>query len=102
MSQQPVIELVLMKPANGVDDAALLKACDDIMPFLREAGGYLRRQVLRSDDGQWVDVVYWNSLEEALQAADPIMSTPAGQQLGAVLDGPSVRVFHLQQVRKYD
>jgi hypothetical protein len=41
MSQQPVIELVLMKPANGVDDAALLKACDDIMP-LRGAGVYRR------------------------------------------------------------
>jgi len=98
----PVIELVLMKPAAGVDDTTLLTACDDVMPLLREAGGYIRRQILKNDAGQWVDVVYWDSLDEALKAADSIMSTPAGQQLGRVLDGASITMLHVQQVRAYD
>jgi hypothetical protein len=55
---------MFMKPAADVEQGAFLM-CDDIMPFLREAGLSAAAD-FRSDDGQWVDVVYWNSWEEGI------------------------------------
>ncbi|MGH2593537.1 MAG: antibiotic biosynthesis monooxygenase family protein [Anaerolineae bacterium] len=102
MNESPIIELVLMKPKAAVDEAALLRASDDLMPFLREVGGFIRRELLKTEDNQWVDLVYWNSLAEAQHAANTIMSKPAGQRLATLLDETSITLLHLHQVRTYN
>ena len=102
MNESPIIELVLTKPKPGVSDADLLRAADDLMPFLHEVGGFIHWELLKTEDNQWVDLVYWNSLAEAQHAAEVIMSKPAGQRLDALLDETSITILHLHQVRTYN
>ena len=102
MNESPIVELVLMKPKAAVDEAALVRAADDLMPFLHEVGGFIRRELLKTDDGQWVDLAYWNSLAEAQRAAETFVSTPVGQRLDSLLDETSITILHLHQVRTYN
>jgi GH15 family glucan-1,4-alpha-glucosidase len=95
------VEVVLFKLKPTTDEAAFLKAADAIMPDLRSMPGYLRRELLKGDDGQWLDVVYWRSLAEAQQAAQDLMQRPAVQPLFGMLDETTVTILHPHQARVY-
>jgi hypothetical protein len=58
----------------------------------------VRRELLRGDQGLWVDVVHWRSLSEALAAAEQFPTLPSAQVFGSLMDGESIRMMHLEQV----
>ena len=62
------VELVTFKLNEGADEAAFLQAADAVMADIRQLPGYVRRELLKGDDGQWIDVVHWRSRADALAA----------------------------------
>jgi heme-degrading monooxygenase HmoA len=102
MSRTPVVEVVLSRVKPGVEPSEVIEAADAIMPDVRAAGGFIRRELLKGSDDQWIDVIYWESLEQAQHAAALVMSRPAAAKLHEIIDGPSVRMYHAERVRTYD
>jgi hypothetical protein len=63
--------------AEGVDEAALLVASAALQTeFLSKQPGFVRRELLRGHDNQWVDVVYWSSRQPADEASRNAMNSP--------------------------
>lgn len=91
-------EIVLFKPKPGVEDMAFVAAAEAMLPDLRAVPGFVRRELLRGDEGLWVDVVHWRSLPEALAAMDLMMTQPSAGPFMAALDEQSIEMLHLQQV----
>ena len=96
-----VIEMAEGKVKEGVDPQEYLKASDNIMADLRGLEGYVRRELWQGEDGRFVDIVYWESLEKAQRAAEIFPTLPGAQPLEALLDFSSLSMRHLQQVRVY-
>jgi len=92
------IEVVLFKLKPGVEDMAFVAAAEAMLPDLRAVPGFVRRELLRGDEGLWVDVVHWRSLSEALAAMDLMMTQPSAGPFMAALDEQSIEMLHLQQV----
>lgn len=101
MSNTHTLEAALFRLKEGTNEEAFLMASDATMTALRSYSGFIRREVLKSGDGQWLDLIYWSSLEEAMSAAEQIMSDPSCHPFLEMLDMKSLTMLHLQPVRTY-
>jgi heme-degrading monooxygenase HmoA len=97
----PVIELVAVKTKPGVADADMLRASDSVMEFLGQSPGFIRRELFKTGENQWLDLVYWNSREEAEAALTQSMNQPSVLEMMQLLDKSSMTMQHLDQVRVY-
>lgn len=89
-----IAEIVLFKQNPGVSDESLLSAARGIDEILSTMLGFKSRHILRASDGRWVDLVWWNTLEEAEQAAEKVMSLPKCQKFFGLIEQESMQFLH--------
>ncbi len=95
------------KLVDTADEARLLRASDALQAgFLSKQRGFIRRELHEGPDGQWVDLVYWESDEAAARAMQEAANSPACFeyfQLMASADhaDPGAGVLHFQRKRTY-
>jgi heme-degrading monooxygenase HmoA len=97
-----VVELHLARLKSGVTDEELLRAADGIMPDARAMDGYLGRQLLKANDGCWIDVIAWRDREAAVKAGEAFLALPSAQPLMAAIDLESVTALFLQPVQRHE
>ncbi len=90
------VELVLLRLQPGADEDAFVRAAQATTSDLRALDGYASCELLRADDGQWVDIVHWSSRGQALAAAEQFPTLPSAQVFGSLMDGESIRMMHLE------
>ena len=64
--------------------------------WLARQPGFLSRQLGRREDGTWVDIVRWQSMEQARAAADRIMAEIGGSDAVQAIDLASVDMSHAE------
>ena len=100
-SEMGVVEVVLVRARPGVTDEQILEASDALQQELARFQGYISRRVLKSEDGQWLDIVDWTSLDDALRAAEAIMQRPIADEYLSLVETESLRMLHLTPRRVY-
>lgn len=100
MSDTPILEAVLFKTKDGVDEAEFITTLAGLDAELEKMSGYIRREFFKDENGQWLDFVYWRSMEEAHQAAEAIMHVPNALKLFEMLDQTSLTMLHLNQIHR--
>ena len=107
LSKKVTVEWAPIQLAEVVDETALLAASEALQSeFVSKQSGFIKRELLKANDKQWVDIVYWNSLEEAEQAARNAMNSPVCLRyfelmVGADPDDPSAGVLHFEVAQTY-
>jgi hypothetical protein len=98
MSEANTVEVVLFKIKDGVTRAEFVKAARLTQDKIAQMKGFVRRQLLDSGDGQWVDLVWWTSKAEAFAAAEQFNADPDLAAFGSILDLHSINMLHLTPV----
>ncbi|GIK63881.1 MAG: hypothetical protein BroJett018_16750 [Chloroflexota bacterium] len=98
----PVVELVLFRAKAGVSQQTLIEGTQSIQMWLAQQPGYIRRELLMTHEGQWADLVYWNSYEEAMVAGEKFMSLPEAGPLESVMDVTTIQMFHFHQMAAFE
>jgi hypothetical protein len=93
-----VVEIVLMRAKPDVSEAEMLAASAAAAPDMDALPGLLKRELLLSDDGLWVDVVHWDRMENAQNALKLVEDKPLIQQLFSLIDEATVQMYHLRPV----
>jgi hypothetical protein len=99
-----VVEWAPFELVAGTDEAVLLQASAALQQdFLARQPGFIRRELLRGKENQWVDLVYWESMEAAEQAAHIAAASPvcyAYFQLMVATDhnDPAAGVLHFERI----
>ena len=96
-----IVEVVQFKAKSGVSDAQIRDAADALQRDVEQFPGYLHRRLVKSEDGQWLDIVDWTGLGEALQAAEAIMAQPSAQSFMELVEPESIKMLHLAPVQVY-
>ena len=61
-----VFELAQFKTKAGISDADILTASQEAQDgFLAKQEGYISREFSKSTEGEWVDIVHWETMEDA-------------------------------------
>lgn len=102
MSKSPTVEVVLFKSKANVSEDAILTAVHATQNALKQFQGYIRRETLKDGEGQWVDVVYWRSLDDAQKAAETFNNDPSAAALMEVVEVTSINMMHLEQAAVFN
>jgi len=101
MTENLTIEMVQFRSLKGMDEKVFLDASDAMMTDLKKQRGFIDRELLKSEDDQWIDIVHWKSLGDAQLAARNVMSIPTCLTFFKMMDEGTVKMMHFRQVRKY-
>jgi hypothetical protein len=102
-----VIEWAPFELARSASEADLVDASSALQAdFLNKQPGFVRRELLKGVNGQWVDLVHWASREAAERASQAAASSPACHRYFQLMRGadhqdPGAGVLHFEQVETY-
>lgn len=89
------IELVSYRLTQDVEPTKLEKINQQVNDFLYAQEGFCYRSMSQDETGTYYDIVYWQTMAHAKQAADAFMQNPACQELMAICDMKSVKMTHM-------
>ena len=98
----PVLELVTFRLAADLSPDAFVALAQATEPVLRRQPGYVSRKLVHAPDGLWTDIVEWDSLATATEAAKTVLSDPAFAPFVAAIDMASVSMAHPALVWRMD
>jgi antibiotic biosynthesis monooxygenase (ABM) superfamily enzyme len=95
-------EIVIYRLKPNVDRHQFIEISARATEWLRNRPGYLSRELLEDDSGQWVDLVRWATMDEALAAASAFMEVPEAAAFMDAVEPESITVLHPRRVVAYD
>ena len=90
----PIIEIVTFKLADGVSEAAFLETVPASNDYIKTCPGFLARRLSKSADGTWYDHLEWASLEAAYAAARGFETEPRLAPFVQAIDFTSTKMHH--------
>jgi len=87
------LKIVTFRPKPGTE-AGFAGNNTVMTDWLARQPGFLGRHLGRREDGTWVDVVRWQSLEQAKAAADRIMAEIGDSEAVQAIEPASVDMSH--------
>jgi quinol monooxygenase YgiN len=97
----PAVEIVQFRLSQGRDERAFLAASDAMMADLRKQPGFISRELLKLGGGEWMDIVHWESIEDAEAAEEAVMTIPSCLAFFGMIDQASIRMMHVEQLKEY-
>lgn len=90
------LEVVIFKANVGTADEQMIAAAKKVQSVIERMPGNINRNFGKTESGEWVDAVMWDSMESAKSAAESIMSIPEFKPFGSLIDGSSVQMRHVE------
>lgn len=92
-----VIELVTFSLRPDTTDREFLEAVEESNKFLRLQPGFLSRHISKHQDGvSWMDLVFWQTMNQALTAAAKFNASEYTSAFNALLLEDTVNVSHFE------
>lgn len=96
MTRATTVEITEFRLVDGADDERLLEASAQIEDDLESFDGFVRRELLRGEDGVWVDLVWWSSRETAEAAVTAAMADESFGRYFSLIDDASIDMRHFE------
>ena len=88
------IEAVLFKTKSQFTDEQVIQSLAALNPILARFPGFISRQISKDQSGQWMDLVYWESMDQAKEAARQVMQSAEAVQAFQVIDESNMMMYH--------
>lgn len=107
MNANVVVELAPFSVAEGVTDERLIAASEDLQAeFLSNQKGFIRRELLRGEGREWMDLVVWADKASAAAAIENAAQSPVCFRFFELMDengdGAGDGVTLLERVKIYE
>lgn len=105
--EKMIIELAPFKITAGTSEKSLLEASTALQrEFLAQQSGFVKRELLRSGENEWLDIVYWRDHDSAHQAMQRAMESPACHRYFQLMvsedhRNPGNGVKHYERISEY-
>lgn len=95
---QSTIELVSFKLKSDADETQLADLQPAMNEFIKQQPGFHYRSLVKDTDGQYLDIVYWDSEEKAKAAGSKFMEQTWAQQMMSLVDESSIKMRHVKSI----
>ncbi len=95
-----IIEVVTFQVKNDVSEEQLLKLSHAFELALKcEARGFIKRSLTKhcTQDNKWVELIWWNSMEDAQAALEKMPPTIEFQEYSSALEEEGSEIFYLEE-----
>lgn len=90
-----VLELVVYKLKEGVSDEQFLGTNGAVSSWISKQPGFISRELVYDGEGdRWVDVIWWETMEQAHAASELSMASESCQPMFALIDMESALMLH--------
>ncbi len=98
-NSHPVYEVVKWKSKPDTRDEIMIDAVNAMAVDLKTQKGFVNQSLYKNSKGEWVDVYYWETLEDA-HASDAGMSDKDSfKHLIALIDSCSVSIEIMREIQ---
>ncbi|MFN7663384.1 MAG: hypothetical protein ACK5PH_00985 [Inhella sp.] len=94
----PVIEVVLFRSKPGVSLSHMQQAVQRSQERVATLPGFVSRSTGHAGDGAYVDVVHWQDMSSAEEAAKVVMTCAECADLMALIDLEGVQMQHFVKI----
>lgn len=94
------IELVLFRPKSTFSIDEVKRSLESLDEILSSYKGFLKRHLAVSGNGQWMDLVLWESMDDAKFAADDILKNEKAIEAFSVIDQNEMQFFHFEPLNR--
>lgn len=101
MSSSIAVEIVHFKVKDGIDEQDFLRVSALMVKELSTLPGFLDRELLKGENGQWADIVHWGTMDHALKATDHVMKLPLCLAYFGYIDDTTLQMMHFTLSQKY-
>ena len=88
------IEYVTFETKADVSGVVVERALQQTDPVLNDINGFIQRYIVRKDDGQWVEVVFWRDQASAEEGLQLFLKDPRSQALLELIREDSVDISY--------
>jgi len=89
------VELVFFKPKPNVSDAEIVTSAYKTQALAAQLGAAFELELLKTQEGEWLEIVHWNDQEEAHRVEQAVMNMTEAQQAMSVMDETSIHMMFL-------
>jgi antibiotic biosynthesis monooxygenase (ABM) superfamily enzyme len=90
-----VLELVVYQLHEGVSREQFLGTNDPVSSWISQQPGFISRELVYDAEGdRWVDVIWWETLEQAQAASERSMTSESCSPMFALIDMESALMLH--------
>jgi hypothetical protein len=90
-----VKEVVVFRLNPNVDVQVFLDSAKVTFDWVKTMEGFILRDLSVTETGEWIDIVQWQTMDHALQAADQIMNMPSNQPFINCIDPTTISMYHV-------
>jgi heme-degrading monooxygenase HmoA len=98
MTDQAFVQVVMFRHKDHVLESDVLAVAAAMKTDLASVDGCIRWELLKADDGRWVEFIYWDSQEAAQRGNETVMAFSSAQRAFEITDDSTVTVLNLNQV----
>jgi hypothetical protein len=91
------IEVVLFSGKPGVSVEQMMSVAQRVQPRIAELPGFVSRSVGHAADGRFVDIVHWQDMACAKDAAQAVMECPTCAEFFALIDERQLLMLHFDR-----
>jgi hypothetical protein len=92
---QKVLELVVFKLVVGVSREQFLGTVDAVSTWAKEQPGFVSRELSHDADGdRWIDVVWWETIQDARAAAEKAWTSASCAPMFALISEEGSLMLH--------
>jgi hypothetical protein len=93
--EERVLELVVYKLKNGISREQFLGTNDAVSRWISKQPGFVSRELVHDADGdRWVDVIWWETMENAHIAAELSQTSESCTPMFGLIDMESALTLH--------
>lgn len=100
-SSDRIVEVVIWKVKSNFTEEEVLNKARALNTFIENQKGFISRDLSKSNQGEWLDLVYWSSIEDANAAAKLAQSCEICQPFFDTIDMNSMKFYHFKSQLKF-
>ena len=101
-ASNPILEVVIFHTQPSVSAKTVIGAASKVTPVLKSMPGFISRTFGQGQhNNEWIDIVKWKSLNEALSAAQKALNNPNMQKLMALMQNHKMYHFSIRGLATY-
>ncbi|MEH6575698.1 MAG: hypothetical protein V7731_01350 [Amphritea sp.] len=85
--EMTAVEWAPFVKAAGITDQQLIAAADKVnSDFLANQPGFIKRELIKKNETEYADIVYWNTQADALAAGNKVSNSPVCGEYFRLMD----------------
>ena len=102
MTTKKIVEIAKYRLIAGVNENEFLEDSINAQKhFLDKQPCYLNRELLKSNDWEWTEIVYWDNMENAKNAEQEVVKNISNVPMFQKMDPTTFSIVFIEQIQTF-